>query len=100
MTRSDPAVSPVRAALEEADRRERTSRRVLYVAALLEAGLLGTALLVMDFGDRTHVLMLVLAVLVYGTLALGMVAIASRASAENTRLLHAIQLLDERRGGG
>lgn len=99
MTEPDRTESPVRAALEEADRRERTSRRVLYAAAVIEAALLGTALLVMDFGDPTHVLVLVLAVLTYSTLALGMVAIASRASAENARLLHAIQLLDERRGG-
>lgn len=90
--------SPVLAALEEADRRERTSRRVLYAAAALEGVLLAAALLVMDFGDSTHVLMLILAVLTYSTLALGMVAVATRASAENARLLHAIQLLDERRG--
>jgi len=90
--------SLVRAALEEADRRERTSRRVLYAAAAVEVVLLAAALLVMDFGDATHVLVLILAVLTYSTLALGMVAIASRASAENARLLHAIQLLDERRG--
>lgn len=98
MTHSDRSSSPVLAALEEADRRERTSRLVLYAAAALEAVLLGAALLVMDFANPTHVLMLILAVLTYSTLALGMVAIATRASAENARLLHAIQLLDERRG--
>ncbi len=94
----DRSSSPVLAALDEADRRERTSRLVLYAAAVLEAVLLAAALLVMDFDDPTHVLMLILAVLTYSTLALGMVAIATRASAENARLLHAIQLLDERRG--
>lgn len=98
MIQSDRGPSPVLAALEEADRRERTARRVLYAAAALEVVLLAAALLVMDFGEPTHVLMLILAVLTYSTLALGMVAIASRASAENARLLHAIQLLDERRG--
>ena len=98
MIRPDRTGSPVRAALEEADRRDRTSRRVLYAAAAIEAVLLAAALLVMDFGDATHLLMLILAVLTYSTLALGMVAVASRASAENARLLHAIQLLDERRG--
>lgn len=100
MTHPELDPSPVRAALEEADRRERTSRRVLYAAAAVEVVLLAAALLVMDFGDATHVLMLILAVLTYSTLALGMVAVASRASAENARLLHAIQLLDERRGDG
>jgi hypothetical protein len=98
MIHPDRSGSPVLAALDEADRRERTSRLVLYAAAVLEAVLLAAALLVMDFDDPTHVLMLILAVLTYSTLALGMVAIATRASAENARLLHAIQLLDERRG--
>jgi hypothetical protein len=82
-------------ALEEADRRERTARLVLIGAALLEAFLLGTALLVMDFRDRTHLLILITAVLTYSTLALGMLAIVSRASAANARLLYAIQLLDD-----
>ncbi len=98
MIHPERSSAPVRAALDEADRRERTSRRVLYAAAAVEVVLLAAALLVMDFGDSTHVLVLVLAVLTYSTLALGMVAMASRASAENARLLHAIQLLDERRG--
>jgi hypothetical protein len=98
MIHSDHDRSPVLAALEEADRRERTSRRVLLAAAAVEVVLLAAALLVMDFGDPTHVLVLILAVLTYSTLALGMVAMATRASAENARLLHAIQLLDERRG--
>jgi hypothetical protein len=100
MIHSDHDRSPVLAALEEADRRERTSRRVLYAAAAMEVVLLAAALLVMDFGNPTHVLVLILAVLTYSTLALGMVAMATRASAENARLLHAIQLLDERRGDG
>lgn len=98
MIHPDRNSSPVRAALEEADRRERTSHLVLYVAAAVEVVLLAAALLVMDFGEPTHVLMLILAVLTYSTLALGMVAIASRATAENARLLHAIRLLDERPG--
>jgi hypothetical protein len=98
MTRHDTA-APVRAALDAADRHDRQSRMVLIGAAALEALGLGAALLLMDFGNRTHLLMLVLAVLVYGTLALGMLALSARMSADNARLLQALQLLDEPRGG-
>ncbi|HEU4457042.1 MAG TPA: hypothetical protein VFR81_28495, partial [Longimicrobium sp.] len=77
MTRSE--ASPlVRTALDEADRRDRMARVALLGAALVEALLLGTALLVMDFGDRTHLLVFVLSVLGYTTLALGLVVIGAR----------------------
>ena len=97
MSRTDAAPSPVRAALDEADRRERGARLAVYAAAAVEALCLGLALLLMDFGNRTHLLMLVLAILTYATLALGLLALGARAGAANARLLHAIQLLDERR---
>ncbi|HEX8696091.1 MAG TPA: hypothetical protein VF746_26985 [Longimicrobium sp.] len=86
----------VRTALAEADRRDRSARLAVYAAALVEAVCLAAALLLMDFSERTHLLMLVLAILTYTTLALGLLALGARASAANARLLHAIQLLDER----
>ncbi|WP_420128513.1 hypothetical protein [Longimicrobium sp.] len=89
--------NPVHTALAAADRRDRMSRYALYAAALLEMVLLATALLVMDFDDDTHLLILIIGILVYSTLALGLAAIASRAAAADARLLHAIQMLDERR---
>ena len=95
MTRQD-AVPAMRAALDAADRRERMGRTALYAAALLEAVLLGAALLVMDFGNRTHLLILICAVLSYSTLGLGLAAVAARSSAENARLLQALQLLGDR----
>lgn len=87
----------VHAALAAADRRDRMGRLALYAAALLEAVLLGLALMVMDFDNDTHLLIFITAILVYSTLALGLAAVASRAAAADARLLHAIQLLDERR---
>lgn len=89
--------SAVHAALAAADRRDRMGRLALYAAALLELVLLAAALMVMDFADDTHLLILIIGILVYSTLALGLAAIASRAAAADARLLHAIQLLDERR---
>ena len=87
----------VQAALADADRRDRMSRLAIYAAALLEAVLLGLALMVMDFDDDTHLLILIVGILVYTTLALGLMAVGARAAAADARLLHAIQLLDERR---
>lgn len=87
----------VHAALAAADRRDRMSRMALYAAALLELVLLAAALMVMDFDDDTHLLILIIGILVYSTLGLGLAAIGSRAAAADARLLHAIQLLDERR---
>lgn len=85
------------AALADADRRDRMSRLAIYAAALLELVLLAAALMVMDFDNDTHLLILIIGILVYSTLALGLAAVASRAAAADARLLHAIQLLDERR---
>jgi hypothetical protein len=87
----------VHAALAAADRRDRMSRMALYAAALIELLLLAAALMVMDFNDHTHLLILIIGILVYSTLGLGMAALGSRAAAADARLLHAIQLLDERR---
>lgn len=87
----------VQAALADADRRDRMSRLAIYAAALLEAVLLGLALMVMDFANDTHLLILIVGILVYTTLALGLMAVGARAAAADARLLHAIQLLDERR---
>jgi hypothetical protein len=95
MTTNRPTA--VYAALAAADRRDRMSRLALYAAALLEVVLLAAALMVMDFGNDTHLLILIIGILVYSTLGLGLAAIASRASSADARLLHAIQLLDERR---
>jgi hypothetical protein len=88
--------SPVHTALAAADRRDRLSRLAIYAAAFIELLLLAAALMVMDFNDDTHLLILIIGILVYSTLGLGMAALGSRAAAADARLLRAIQLLDER----
>lgn len=95
---ADRPTSAVHTVLAEAERRERWGRIALYGAALVEALLLGAALTVMDFSDDTHLLVFIMSMLAYTTLALGLAALGARASASNARLLHAIQMLDERRG--
>ncbi|HEX6370085.1 MAG TPA: hypothetical protein VF006_14285 [Longimicrobium sp.] len=85
------------AALAAADRRDRMSRYAVYAAAFIELLLLAAALMVMDFESDTHLLILIIGILVYSTLGLGLAALGARAAASDARLLHAIQLLDERR---
>ncbi len=97
MTSADRPTSAVHAALAQADRRDRLGRLALYGAALVEVLLLGAALMVMDFSDRTHLLVFIMAMLAYTTLALGLAALGARSGAAHARLLHAIQMLDERR---
>jgi hypothetical protein len=87
----------VHAALAAADRRDRMSRLALYAAGLIEVLLLALAVRVMDFDNDTHLLIFITGILVYSTLGLGMAALGTRAAAADARLLHAIQLLDERR---
>jgi hypothetical protein len=94
---TDRPTTAVHAALAQAERRDRWGRIALYGAALVEALLLGAALMVMDFDDRTHLLVFIMAMLAYTTLALGLAALGALNAAANARLLHAIQLLDERR---
>ena len=83
-------------ALAEADRNDRWARLTLLGAALLEAALLGLTILLIDFGNRTHVLMFVLTMLTFMTLALGIVSLGARLSAANARVLKALELLDAR----
>ena len=99
MIPTDRPSPAVHAALAEADRRDSMGRLAIYAAALVEAVLLGLALMVMDFDNDTHLLIFLMAMLSYTTIALALVAVGARAGAADARLLHAIQLLDERRGG-
>jgi len=83
--------------LAEADRADRRGKMLILGTAAFEALLLAASLLVADLGDRTHLLGLALAVLVYGTLLLGMVVLDARRRAGELRILRALQLLGERK---
>jgi hypothetical protein len=87
----------VRAALDEAERHDRVSTLILVGAAIIEAVLLGFVLAEVDFGNPTHKVMFLLAMLTYFTLGLGIAAMAAKTSAQNARLMHAIQLMSESR---
>ena len=86
-----------KSALAGAERREQYHRLFIFAAAVVEAGCLLAFVLLADFKDRLHILLLITAFLVYGTLAMGIPALGAYARSWCLRLLTAIQLSDERK---
>ena len=80
--------------LEEIDENRRTCKIFIWAAGITEAVCLTTFLLLMDFGERSHWLLLVAAVLIYGTLGLGLVALGAHSRACMMRVLQV--LLEDR----
>lgn len=82
------------AALERVKRGERNVQLCIIAAAVIEGcGLLGF-LLLMDFGNRLHLLLLVMAFLIYGTLAAGIVALGAYVNLCSRRIVKAILASD------
>lgn len=66
----------VRTALDRIDRAERNYKLAFFGAAMVELAFLVTFVLLADFGDRLHVLLLLSTVAVYSIVVLGLVALA------------------------
>ena len=81
------------AALARIERRERGYKLAVAGAVAAEAVLLLAFLLLADLHDRTHLLLLVSAILVYTTLALGMAALGAHVSRAAERIVAAIELI-------
>jgi len=82
-----------RAALERIERSERNYRLAFYGAVILEALFLAAFLLLADFRDRVHLLLLVSTVAVYTIIALGLLALGAHVSSNTLRLLKAVESL-------
>ena len=81
------------AALDRVAKRERAFKLAILGAGVVEGGMLLTFLLLADLSNRLHLLLLVSAVLVYSTLALGLVALGAHVNRVGERLLMAVELL-------
>lgn len=81
-------------ALAEVDRSERRVRLLIACAALVEGALLATFLVLMNFDDRLHWLLLVASLLTYGTLSVGLMTLGAYMRLNAQRTLKAIALLD------
>jgi hypothetical protein len=82
-------------ALERVKQGERYVRRTIAAAAVVEATGIVAFLLLMDFGNRLHVLLLVQAFLIYGTLAAGIIALGAYVNLSAQRILKALSLRDD-----
>lgn len=82
-------------ALDRVDRTERQHKITFFVAAVIEAAFLLGFLLLADFSNRTHLLLLIATIAIYTILALGLVALGSHANRNTLRILRAIELLEK-----
>ena len=81
-------------ALKRIERGERNFKLAFFAAVAFEALFLALFLLVADFKDRTHVLLLVSTVGGYTVVVLGLFALGAHFSRGVGRLLKAVEMLD------
>jgi uncharacterized YccA/Bax inhibitor family protein len=81
--------------LDKIDRSARHYKVLFIVAACCEGVCLAAFLLVMDFANRDHWLLLITACLIYWTLSVGLLALAAWSRHGVLRILSAIELLDD-----
>lgn len=81
-----------RATLERVERSRSLVVKWIIATAIFEGLCLVGFFLLMDFGNRLHLLLLVMTFLIYGTLGLGMVALGAYTRFLNLRVLKAVEL--------
>ena len=86
-----------RAALDRIDRSERTFKLLLAAVFVIEAVFLGSFVLLADFTNRTHVLLLIASIAIYLMLGLGLFALGAHVD-RNTKLV--LKAIGIERGGG
>lgn len=82
--------------LDKIESSARTYKGLFVAAALCELVCLVAYLWLMDFGNKEHWLLLVMAFLIYWTVGVGLLALAAWNRHWGLRLLAAIELLDDR----
>jgi hypothetical protein len=80
-----------RGALERIDRSERAYRLWFLIAAVVEAAFLGGFLLLADFSNRLHLLLLLAAMATYTIVGAGLLALGSHVSRCTWRVLKALE---------
>ena len=83
------------ATLDRVKKSERARWLWIAAAAIIEGACLLAFVLLADFGTRLHLLLFIGAALVYGTLAMGILALGAFTQTWCLRILCAIELLDE-----
>jgi hypothetical protein len=80
-------------ALDRIERSERHYKVTFFVAAVIEAFFLAGFLLLADFSNRMHVLLLIATIAIYSILALGLVALGIHVNRSTLRVLSAVELM-------
>jgi len=80
------------AALARIDRSERNFKLAFFAAAIVELAFIVTFLLLADFSNRMHVLLLISTVSCYSIIVLGLVALGEYFNRGIARLLKALEL--------
>jgi hypothetical protein len=87
-----------RRALDRVEQTERRYKAALFAALFLETVFIGLFLLLADFRDRLHVLLLFSSVAIYTILGFGLFALGAHVSRSTLLVLKAIELFAERDG--
>jgi len=80
------------AALARIDRSERNFKLAFLGAAIVETAFIATFLLLADFSNRLHVLLLISTVSCYTIVVLGLVALGAHVNRGIARVLKAVEL--------
>ncbi len=91
MTDEDSVDRIRKTALDQIDKRDKTSWWLHVAAAVVEGTGLILYLVLMDFSNRLHWLIFIAACLVYGTVMLGLFSLGAEVRASVQRILRAIE---------
>jgi len=80
------------AALARIDRSERNYKLAFFAAGLVESAFIVSFLLLADFSNRMHVLLLISTVSCYSIVVLGLVALGAHINRSIARVLKALEL--------
>jgi hypothetical protein len=81
--------------LDEVDRAEKKFKRSVKIMAVVEGSLLTIYLCLMNFHERLHWLILVAALLTYGTITMGLMGVVAQVELNARRVIKAIKLGSE-----
>lgn len=93
MTSPERLATPL-VALQTVEKAKRTRFRVIAVAAIGELTGLVAYFMLADFSNRLHLLILIASLLVYGTIAMAILALGSHVSVCTQRVLRAIDIVN------
>ncbi len=82
--------------LDQVDQAEKRRKAMVAALSAVEGILLTTYFVLMDFGDQLHWLILVAALLCYGTIMVGLMVAGAHIDVSTQKLLRAIGLLQNK----